>query len=239
MLGRRPVALLLLTGALVSLAGTGRATPRARVLPQRDANSAATKDPVPEVVIDVESSAEDLVDVALARDRKATIRTAGELRARANGPAAAALSASGVPAGDVAELRFRAVRAAQIAQHGRFVDVALAANAVSQLMPSLYSRFRSRVPSSIFALDYLDREVHLRSLARQQAKVAAAIVGLERTWRRVRPKVRAAGGRIEASAFDRHVRALIGLRPGSTEEVQAEALRGLELVDELERVFAR
>jgi hypothetical protein len=49
--------------------------------------------------------------------------------------------------------------------------------------------------------------------------------------------VRAAGGEKEASAFDRHVRLMAGLRSSDETKIRAEAIRGLELVDELERVF--
>src|SRR6185436_2265602 len=48
----------------------------------------------------LESSADDLVDVALAHDRSGVVDTAGELRARAaGGEAPRALAAAGVPSG--------------------------------------------------------------------------------------------------------------------------------------------
>ena len=197
------------------------------------------KDPLPDILIDVESGAEDIVDVALSRNRANAISLAADLKASANGPAATALAASGVPVEKVTELGRRASRVARIAQRGPFVEIALAANAVSQLMPDLYARFRNPVPASILALDYFDREAQLRSLAHQPRKVAVAVSALQATWPRVRPKVRAAGGRHEAAAFDKHVRAMTELRSDDAKRIQAEALRGLELVDELERVFTR
>jgi hypothetical protein len=193
--------------------------------------------PLPEVLVTTESSAEDIVDFALSRDRGNVVSTAARLRTFANGPAAAALIHSGVRPPKVAQLEQRANRVLQLARRGSFIDIALAANAVSQLMPELYAHFRDRVPSSILALDYFDREAHLRSLARQPVKVASAVAGLERTWPRVRPKVVAAGGATEAAAYDRHIRLMKHLEPGASRSVQAEAVRGLELVDDLERVF--
>jgi hypothetical protein len=221
---RTPLILLLLTGALLGLVGLGLASPRARTLP--------------DVLTDVESGAEDIVDFALSQDRSDAISVAAELKASANGPAARALTASGVPPREVRELEVRANRLARVARKGQFVQIALAANAISQLMPDLYAHFRNRVPPLILALDYFDREAQLRSLAHEPAKVSAAVEGLRTTWPRVRPKVRAAGGGKEVAAFDRHVHAMTGLRSGAANRVQAEAIRGLELVDELERVFS-
>jgi len=234
---RTPVVLLLLTGAIVSLVGPGRASPRTRTLHVPHARAAPIKTQLPDVLTDVESGAEDIVDYALAGDRSSATSAAAEVKASANGPAATALTASGVPARKVRELEGRTNRLARVARNGPFVQIALAANGVSQLMPDLYAHFRNRVPPLILALDYFDREAQLRSLARQSVKVTVAVEGLRATWPRVRPKVRAAGGGEEAAAFDRHVRTMAGLRSGAAKKVQAEAIRGLELVDELERVF--
>jgi hypothetical protein len=139
----------------------------------------------------------------------------------------------------VARLKQRASRVAQIARGSFFIGVALAANAVSQLMPDLYGWFRSPVPPAVFALDYLDREAQLRSLARQPAKVAAAVRALGQTWARVRSRVVAAGGSLEAGAYQKHVATMNELDPQAAEKLQAEAVNGLNLVDELENVFTR
>jgi hypothetical protein len=89
----------------------------------------------------------------------------------------------------------------------------------------------------IQTLDYLDREAQFRSLAAQPAKVTAVVKELARTWARVRPKVIAAGGASQAEAYGRHVAAMARLDPRSSAKVQAEAVHGLALVDELEQVF--
>jgi len=201
--------------------------------------AAAAKPPLPAVLVDTESSAEDIVDYALAGDRGQVVSTAARLKGAADGPAAAALVRSGVPAATVAQLVLRANRVARISHRGSFVTVALAANAVSGLMPILYGRFANRVPASILALDYFDREAELRSLAHDPASVARAVEQLARTWARVRPTVIAAGGAVEAAAFGRHVAAMGRLDPNAGKPVQAEAARGLELVDRLEDVFMR
>lgn len=234
---RASFAFLLATSALVFLVSAGTAPARLRALYVPGARAAPMKRVLPEIVTDVESGAEDIVDYALSGDRASAVSAAADVRTAVNGPAATVLTASRVPARLVTALWSMAGRLERVARHGRFVEIALAANGVSQLMPDIYARFRNRVPALILALDYFDRESQLRSLARQPAKVAVAVRGLRATWPRVRPKVRAAGGTAEAAAFDRHVRTMTGLHPTAAKRVQAEAVRGLELVDELERVF--
>jgi hypothetical protein len=115
--------------------------------------------------------------------------------------------------------------------------VALAANAVSEIVPGLYARFADPVPPAVGTLDYLDREAELRSLAGQRTAVPTLVQRLSRTWAGVRPRVRAHGGGSVAGAFDRHVAAMTRLAPAGGAELRREAARGLELVDQLEQVF--
>ena len=199
----------------------------------------SARGPVPQVLRDTESSAEDLVDYALARDRRNVVAAAAELESAASGPAAAALTRAGVPAATVARLRARAGHVAVLARRAPYIAVALAANDVSALMAELYAHFRDRVPASVLELDYLDREAQLRSLAGTPTQVAAAVKRLAPVWARLRQKVVAAGGAQEAAAFTAHVAAMKRLDPAAARAVQAEAAHGLELVDRLEQVFLR
>ena len=121
---------------------------------------------------------------------------------------------------------------------GSFVDIALRREC-RLAMPGLYGRFQNPVPTAILALDYLDREAEFRSLAHQPELVAPTVRQLSRTWVLVRPKVVAAGGEREAAAYQAHVAAMQELSPAAAGKVQAEAARGLELVDRLEHVFSR
>ena len=220
-------------GAVVLVTGATRAFAAS---PAHAAN-ALRRPPLPTILTMVESSAEDIVDDALAHDRAEVIRRASELRSAANGRDVRRLSRSGVPAADVADLGRRATRVSRLARSGSFVGVALAANDVSELVPELYARFRNPVPPVIGRLDYLEREIELRSIAAQPRRVAQAMTELERVWPRARRKVVAAGGSREAAVYGRHVATLGRLAPGSGRAVQAEAVRGLALVDDLERVF--
>lgn len=200
---------------------------------------ASASAPVPSTLKALESSAEDLVDEALAGHRAGVVTTASELSALANGPAAASLTRAGAPPVLVRRLRARAAVVHRLAPGAAFARVALAANAVSGLMPGLYARFRDRVPPAVLTLDYLDREAQLRSLVGERTNVAHAVAQLSSTWRGLRPRVIAAGGGAQAGAYDRHVATMVRVADGSLRRVREEALHGLALVDELEAVFTR
>jgi hypothetical protein len=121
---------------------------------------------------------------------------------------------------------------------GRF-RVALAANAVSALMPGLYANFADRVPPGVLTLDYLDREAQLRSLAGEQSAVVSSVQTLTTTWPAVRRRVLAVGGLKEAHSFDAHVAAMKRLvRSSNRAALQREAVNGLDLVDTLESLFS-
>jgi hypothetical protein len=213
---------------VLGLAGCGGAEGSDEVeLPEAAETSAS----VPGKLAATESGAEDIIAFALAGDRGAVVAGVSSRR-----KAAGALARSGVSAAEVAELRRRTTRLARLAAHGSLVDVALAANSFSELMPSLYARFETRLRAGILKLDYLDREAQFRSLARQPSAVADALNELSRTWASLRRGVVAAGGTKEASAYETHVATMERLSPADERELQTEAQRGLELVDKLESV---
>jgi hypothetical protein len=222
---------------LVAISVAVSAPPSGRGSSIRSADAA--RGGVPPALAAAESSAEDVVDYALSGDRASVIASADALKAGVRGAAAAALADVGVPAATVGRLRERADRLAGLARAGSYLRIALAANAVSELMPGLYARFEPRVPIAILTLDYLDREAQLRSLAHQTAKAELAVKQLRPSWAAVRAKIVAAGGAKEAAAFERHVAAMTRLAPRAGKLLEAEAEHGLALVDELEQDFAR
>jgi len=226
---------------LVFVAGLGVGILAAAVVfsAARVGHATLGKAPAPAILTQTESRAEDLVDLALAGDRTGVIREATRLARETNGSTIAPLTGLGVPRAKVARLSQRANHVYRLARSGSFVEILLAANGVSQLMPSLFGHFYDRVPTPILALDYLDREAELQSLARQPEKVASAVKGIEQTWAGVRPKVIAAGGVSEAAAYQTHVATMKRLEPTEGQKVRAEAVHGLELVDALEQVFTR
>jgi len=223
-----------LAGALVAAALVAGAVAAAG-----SASSAASTRPVPATLVAVESGAEDIIDMVFAGQRAQAIARATALQATARGPAAADLAAAGTRPSEVALLRTRTARLARRARAGSKTEILLAANALSELMPRLYARFSNRVPPAVLTLDYLDREAEFRSLARQGPRIPAIVARLGRTWGALRPGVVAKGGGSEAAAYQRHVAAMRALsrRPGAA--LEREAVNGLNLVDEIEGVFAR
>jgi hypothetical protein len=198
----------------------------------------ARKAPIPASLRTAESASEDIIDLALQHKRVAVVARAKVLKAVADGPAARALRRSGAPAAEIVEFQHRAAVVARMAAGAPLLDVALASDAAFELVPAFFERYRDRVPATVTTLDYLDFTAKLQSLKANARALEAAVGVLERTWGRLRPHVVAAGGERVVPKFDAHVRAMRKLvanrRPART---QREAQRGLDLVDELERVY--
>jgi hypothetical protein len=140
---------------------------------------------------------------------------------------------------DIAALRARAAVVARLSHGGPYTSIALAANAVSGIVVTLYARFADRVPVAVRRLDYLDREAQLRSLAGQRKAVVPIVAQLAATWTPLRPAVVGHGGQTVAAAYGRHVAAMRRLAPAPGGAFRSEAVNGLNIVDELETVFSR
>jgi len=198
--------------------------------------AAGAKQPLPQLLEATESSAEDLIDYALAADRGRVVAGARKLE-RTTAQAVPVLRKAGLSDEELSDLRERAARVAEVSSSGRFITVALAANAVSEVMPGLYGHFAVAVPPSVLMLDFLEREVQLRARAEQKARVPGLVHRVAGTWSGLRARVVSRGGNREAAAFDKHVVAMKRLAPVAGSALQREAAAGLELVDDLERVF--
>jgi hypothetical protein len=198
-----------------------------------------SRPPVPQGLTALESSAEDLVDVALAHDRSRVVAMAGTLAASAGGAEATALQSAGAPHASVAAIREQATRVARLSHAGPYTAIALAANAVSELVVGVYAHFSDPVPVAVRELDYLDREAQLRSLAGQGRAVPPIVARLAATWAALRPSVVSHGGGTVAAAYGRHVKAMQHLAAGPGSAFRREAVNGLNIVDELEAVFSR
>jgi hypothetical protein len=195
---------------------------------------------LPSAISQLESSAEDLVDFARARNRAKVVKGAGKLRDLAQGGAERALTRDKAAEGLIEALKGQAQATAQLAPSAAFLQVALAANQVSSFMPVAYSYYTYPVPPAVLKLDYLDREAQLRSIANDPALTQRAVNQLSTTWNKLRSEVVKAGGGKEAARYSAHVAAIRRLgesfdRPA----IRKEAGRGLQLVDELEDVFRR
>jgi hypothetical protein len=205
----------------------------------RTERETAARPPVPASLTALESNAEDIVDVALAHDRARVIAMAGALKASAGSATGRVLLGAGAVPADIAALRTRAALVARISRAAPYTSVALAANAVSELVVALYAHFADPVPVAVRRLDYLDREAQLRSLAGQRKAVAPIVARLAKTWAPLRPAVIDHHGQAVAAAYGRHVVAMQRLADAPGGPFRSEAVNGLNIVDELETVFSR
>lgn len=197
------------------------------------ANRAST---VPASLKRAETAAEDVIGY-LEKGKPAKSRAEARLlKELVQGKAAGALRNAGVSRTKIKALQSRADRVEALSR-GRASDlrVSLAANSVSQLMPGLYARYHDPVPAAVLRLDYLDREIQLRSQSKRPANVRAAVKDLGSTWARVRPPLVKAGGVKVARQYDRHIQALKNTT--SPASIQKEAVHGLDIVDLMEGVF--
>lgn len=179
------------------------------------------------------------MDVALAHDRARVVAMASALAASARGASTTALQSAGVPHASVTAVREQATRVARLSHTAPYTAIALAANAVSELVVGLYAHFSDPVPVAVRKLDYLDREAQLRSLAGQGKAVSPIVARLAATWAPLRPSVVGHGGGTVAAAYSRHVTAMQHLAAGPGSAFRHEAVNGLNIVDELEAVFSR
>ncbi len=189
----------------------------------------------PQALEAIESGAEDMVDYALDGNRRALVKGAATLTTAVE-DGKALLAENGVPAATIRRLLTLSTAVSRVADSGKPVRVALAANAVSALMPSIYERFAGKELAALLRLDYLDREAQLRGLAGQPGKVPGLVTQLKASWSSVRPAILARGGNKQATAFDRHVAAMVRLEKGAAAGIAREAAAGLELIDALEGV---
>ncbi len=228
----------MVTVAFVCLAGCGGSNDAKTTSTAATRTTHVTKQPVPSILITVESGAEDAIDFANARKRAKVVATAHKLRRAVVGDAAATLRRADVPEDRIAALRARAQTVDDLASRAGFLRISLTANQMSALMPELYARYSDPVPPAVLRLDYVDREAELRSRSGDGPAVTKAVDGLASTWEELRPQVINAGGKDAAADLSRHVRAMQQLRAASKPAaLQTEAAEGLELVDVLEHVF--
>jgi hypothetical protein len=195
---------------------------------------------IPRSLSRAESAAEDSIDLILAGNRDKAIRSATNLDQLAQRDLAKDLE--GVASKEeLGELQARAAELARIAPSGEPIAVALAANHAFELIAQLFGKFQSDVPGAVLVLDYLDFEAKLRALAHDIDPLRATVTRQSTTWSELAKtfpsvdKARAVRGR-----FDAHVAAMTSLAAAGTDfdGMASEAQHGLDLVDELEEVYA-
>jgi hypothetical protein len=195
---------------------------------------------IPRSLSRAESAAEDSIDLILAGKRDKAVRSAGDLDHLAQGDLVKDLE--GVASKEeLGELQGRAAELARIAPSGEPVAVALAANHAFELIAQLFGKFQSAVPGPVMVLDYLDFEAKLRALAHDVDPLKATVTRLSTTWGEL-AKTFPSGDKAGAvrGRFDAHVAAMTALAAAGTDfnGMAAEAQHGLDLVDEIEEVYA-
>ena len=195
---------------------------------------------IPRSLSRAESAAEDSIDLILAGKRDKAVKSAATLDDLAQRDLARDLE--GIASKEeLGELQARASELAKIAPTGEPIEVALAANHAFELVAQLFGKFQSAVPGTVLVLDYLDFEAKLRALAHEIDPVRTTVTRLSTTWGELLKtypsgdKASAARGRFEA-----HVAAMTSLATAGTDfdGLAKEAQHGLDLVDELEEVYA-
>lgn len=194
---------------------------------------------VPPALATIETTAEDAFDMALAGDSAAIQQKVTDLtsawdqyRARAT---ADGVSDSAVSSLDGSIQAFVALAAGAPAA----VELARAANAVSEMLPQFYDLYQPAVPSQVLSLDYLGREMELDAIEGDFDRAIADLQRIDEAWQGFRDQVVAAGGANEAAAFDQSITAegtAIESRDGVS--LEAAAVQQLDLVDAIEQIFA-
>jgi hypothetical protein len=227
--GRRAAAVVVLGVALAVLAaGCGRG----------EGNEGRSS--VPKSLSRAESAAEDSIDLILAGKRDQAVKSAGKLDELAQRDLPDDLE--GVASKEeLGELQARAAELAKIAPTGEPITVALAANRAFEVVAGLFGKFPSDVPGTVLVLDYLEFEAKLRSLAHDIEPLRAVVTRVSTTWAEL-AKTFPAGDKAGAvrGRFDAHVAAMTSLAAAGTDfdGMAKEAQHGLDLVDEIEEVYA-
>ncbi|MCB9532534.1 MAG: hypothetical protein H6700_12275 [Myxococcales bacterium] len=203
-----------------------------------DGDEADIENPVPQALLDIEGTAEDAYDMALAGDVSAVAADAATISAGWSGfrgvAEAAGASASDLTAmdGAVAALVAAAVDGAES------VALARVANGVSAPMDELFGLYEDPVPPSVLALDYLGREVVLDARSSAWGGAGSHVDAAATTFDGVRAALLAAGGTVETTDFDASVAAMrADITAQDAAKLEADANVALELVDGMEGVF--
>ena len=195
---------------------------------------------VPRSLSRAESAAEDTIDLVLAGKREEAVRSAVELDKLAHRELDEDLEDVATKE-ELGEFQARAAELSRLAPEGEPIAVALAANRAFELVARFFGRYESEVPGAVMQLDYLDFEAKLRALAHEIEPIRATVGQLSTTWAEL-GKTFPSGDKASTARtrFDAHVSALgaLAVAGNDFDGMAKEAQHGLDLVDELEAVYA-
>ncbi|MEZ4224737.1 MAG: hypothetical protein R3B13_27545 [Polyangiaceae bacterium] len=197
-------------------------------------------DQVPAGLAAIESTAEDAFDLALAGDVTTVRMRADELSAKWNSYRSKAES-DGVPSSAISSLDATISQLTSVASGSPSPqELARAANAVSEPMPTFYEVYHPVVPSQVLALDYEGREVRLDALESDFARAGTDVDKIDSLWQGLRARVVSAGGSAEATSFEASIASERSAIDGSDGvALDTAAVDQLEIVDKVETVFAQ
>jgi hypothetical protein len=197
---------------------------------------ASAKRGIPQAVLDFESLAEDAYDTALNGDLAALRKAAAALEAHWK-KLRKAVVRDGLKDASARALDKSVARLSSLSGTSTDrVELARAANAVSDTMDDIFALYHPKVPPEILSLDFLGREIVLDCKATDARAAARDLKTLEKEWAGLRPKVIKAGGSKEATDMDGALRAARDALLGPDwAELQKQAEAELELVDSMEK----
>jgi hypothetical protein len=191
---------------------------------------------IPQAVLDFESLAEDAYDTALSGDVAALQKAAAalsdhwkKLRKR--------VVHDGLKDASARALDKSVARLSELSgTSADSIELARAANAVSDTMDDVFALYHPKVPPEILSLDFLGREIVLDCKTTDGSAAASDLKTLEKEWAGLRPKVIKAGGSKDATELDDALRASRRALSGADwAELQKQAEAELELVDSMEK----
>jgi hypothetical protein len=217
--------------ATVAACGGHGAEPDAALL-----QDAKARRGIPQAVLDFESLAEDTYDTALSGNLAAVQKAAGALSDSWKKLRKTVVH-DGLKDASVRALDRSVARLSSLSETNTdSVELARAANAVSDTMDDVFALYHPKVPPEILSLDFLGREIVLDCKATDAVAAARDLKTLEKEWAGLRPKVIKAGGSTIATDLDDVLRAARRALSGSDwAALQKQAEAALELVDSMEK----
>ncbi len=190
---------------------------------------------LPAALLEIEGTAEDAYDKALAGDFATVDSDAKAIAAGWDGyRAAAATDGAGA---DVLTGMDDAVAGLTDAPADR-VAAGRAANAISSFMKPLFTLYAPKTPPAIIELDHAGREIALDGVDDDLAAALDDISSLAAEWDGVTADITAAGGQDSADAYDAHIVAMgDAVAADDAAALVEQANVGLELVDAMEALF--
>ncbi|HET9221268.1 MAG TPA: hypothetical protein VFO07_02130 [Roseiflexaceae bacterium] len=211
------------------LAGCGGSGPAA--------TNAPASDGVPRTLHMIESSAEDIIDLAPngSWEQVAVKVTTMNEAWQVYQPQAATAGASQAHQDALASALAR-VQAASTAKDAPVIRQA--ANDMGAAVLDLFALYNPRTPADIGRLDVFERQVVLDVAANDLTAAAASYAKTKAVWERVKPSVLTHNGQQVADKFEASLaKQAAALQAKDLLVLTAEANNGLEIVDELEKLY--